>query len=601
MKKYIIILATAGLAFFACQKNEIELLDKPIVTELDGNKVSYTFTAVISDNVSELEEDGTKATVSRDGNFTWVEGDQLKFFKSDGTSADATVTAVDGLVASITVTTTADRSDFVSAIYPASAAIADQPYKVSFNARGPIVVSAVNGGTLAFYHIGSLVNLKFTDIPAGTASLVFTPESEFDYDGTFSFSERIPSLTKTGTTTKIVVPASTADEDNDITISVPSENLTGGFSAALNNNSAGTGRNLFKKSTAKILDLKTNRPVLLNMKKVACVADVYYLKVVEKTSGTSFWTSNTVLYPFIKTGDNTYSVTVNADRFSTYYVSDDWNGNILSGDLTSDVYTSNTFSMIGDGDALGNWSTGDNTSYALNKIGNWNYLFNKNTYGKRWVFRPWNNTSWTIWRPDNEGNDSWFTSSVKEISAHSAGGDAAFYTDLNESLDYYLNTETAKARVYSSGDKGNPLCALAEITFNESTQTITSIDVSTQAVSNAPFGDASFPTEELVLSGTFNSWGEAAMTYIGNQSWILENLVISTTNTYEFKFRKSGGWDYQIAAKDVIGAKLYGILRTQDDGSGYTKNASVNLSAGSYNVYLNATDGWFFNIMFVKQ
>lgn len=596
MKKLIIILAATVCALCACQKHEIELLDKPIIEKLDNGQVSYTFTAIIADEVSDAE---TKATIERDGSFTWAENDELKFYESNGTSANARITKVDGSTATISVTTENPRANFVSAIYPASAAVAKD--QITFNKRGPIVVSAVNGGTLNFHHIGSLVKIKFTDIPAGTASLVFKPVTAFGYDGHFDFSGRVPYLKAGGTTTEIVVPASTEDEDKDITICVPSVTLTGGFSAALNNAADGTGRNLFKKSTATAHNLGIAPPMLLNMKKVACVEDVYYLKVVEKASGTSFWTSNTALYPFIKTGDNTYAVTVNADRFSTYCVSDDWNGDIVTGDLTEDEYTANTFSIIGEGDALGNWTTGNNDSFALNKIGDWNYVFNKNTYQKRWVFRPWDNSSWTIWRPDNDNNDSWFTSDVKEISAHSAGGDAAFYTNLNVSLDYYLNTNTQKARVYPTGDKGNPLCSLAEITFNESTQTITSIDVSTQAVSNAPFNDSSFPREALVLSGTFNSWGEAQMTYIGNQSWKLENLVISATNTYEFKLRKSGGWTYEIAAKDVMGSNLYGKLRTHDDESGYNKNASVNLSVGSYNVYLNATHDWFFNIMFVKQ
>lgn len=595
MKKNIILLTIAACALFACQKNEIELLEKPIIEQIDGNTYSYTFSAIISDSVDEVDEDGTKATVSRAGAYTWAVNDELKFFKSDNTSASAKITAVDGSNATITVTTTDPRADFVSAIYPASAAVAKD--QISFNARGPIVVSAVSGGTLAFHHIGSVINLKFTEIPDGTDNLEFTPEASLGFDGKFTFTDRVPSLTAGGSVSSIEVPATTSDEGKDITISVPSISLAGGFTVTLKNDS---GRNLFKKTTAKTLDLSGGHK-LLNMKKVACVEDVYYLKVVEKASGTSFWTSNTALYPFIKTGDNTYAVTVNADRFSTYYVSDDWNGDILTGDLTADEYTANTFSIIGEGDALGNWTTGNNDSFALNKIGDWNYVFNKNTYQKRWVFRPWDNSSWTIWRPDNENNDSWFTSEVKEISAHSAGGDAAFYTNLNESLDYYLNIDTQKARVYPTGDKGNPLCSLAEITFNESTQTITSIDVSTQAVSNAPFNDSSFPRENLVLSGTFNSWGEAAMTYIGNQSWKLENLVISATNTYEFKLRKSGGWTYEIAAKDVMGSNLYGKLRTHDDESGYNKNASVNLSVGSYNVYLNATHDWLFNIMFVKQ
>ena len=154
MKKLIIIFAAAVCALCACQKHEIELLDKPIIEKLDNGQVSYTFTAIIADEVSDAE---TKATIERDGSFTWAENDELKFYESNGTSANARITKVDGSTATISVTTENPRANFVSAIYPASAAVAKD--QITFNKRGPIVVSAVNGGTLNFHHIGSLVKI----------------------------------------------------------------------------------------------------------------------------------------------------------------------------------------------------------------------------------------------------------------------------------------------------------------------------------------------------------------------------------------------------------------------------------------------------------
>lgn len=329
MKKNIIILAAAICALCACQKHEIELLDKPIIEQIDGNTYAYTFSAVISDNVSEVEEDGTKATVSRAGAFAWAVDDELKFFKSDGTSADAKITAVGVSTATITVYDVDDRADFVSAIYPAEAAVAKN--QISFNARGPIVVAEVfDGGTLTFHHIGSLINLKFYEISglASIKSLVFEPASAFNYDGTFSFdASHVPSLTETGSTAKIVVPASSSDNNSDITVVVPSVSLSG-FSAALNNATDGSGRNLFKKSTATAHDLATNSPVLMNMKRVAYeTAKIFYVRT--ETTETKTYDGNQIL---LQTGTNTFEVWQNCDKNTISYIYDEYN---IGNDVTS--------------------------------------------------------------------------------------------------------------------------------------------------------------------------------------------------------------------------------------------------------------------------
>lgn len=330
MRKHIIILSAAVFAFLACQKHEIELLDKPIITELDGNKVSYTFTAVISDEVSEVEEDGTKATMSRAGAFTWVVGDKLKFFPSVGEAADAEVTAVAGSTATITVTTSNPRSSFVSAIYPADAAVAKN--QITFDARGPIVVAEViDGGTLTFHHVGSLINLKFTGISENNdiKSLVFTPSSAFTYNGTFTFSDHKPTLTATGSTARIVVPASKADNNSDITVCVPSVILSG-FSAALNNNVNGNGRNLFMKSTATAHDLSEDSPVLMNMQKVAYEASSKYY--VTTKSSTKYWDKTNVR--MIQSEANKYETWMNCDGGSDIYIYDEYNiDNYLTGSL----------------------------------------------------------------------------------------------------------------------------------------------------------------------------------------------------------------------------------------------------------------------------
>ena len=479
MKKYIIILATAVCAFCACQKHEIELLDKPVIEQIDCNTFTYTFSAIISDKVSEVEEDGTKATVSRAGAFTWAVGDKLKFFPSEGDPANAEVTDVSGSTATITVTTGSPRSNFVSAIYPADAALSKD--RISFNARGPIVVADVTSGTLTFYHIGSLINLKFYEISAmdDIKSLVFEPETAFSYDGTFTFdASHVPSLTTSGTTiSKIVVPASKADNNRDITVVVPSVILSG-FSAALNSAEDGSGRNIFKKSTSTSHNLAENSPVLMNMQRVAYEAPTKFY--VTTVSPSKYWDKQGVR--MIQTGADTYAVQMNCDGGTDVYIYDNYNTD--------------------------NYSSG--------------YL--------------------------NKG--------------HVDGGN--FY----------------------------------EITWNSSSSTGGPNYVS--ATRNKPFYNNDYPTGEMAISGSFNAWSHNVnlFTYNANMSWVCEGLSIASAGTYKFKIRKAQEgepWAYQAGVNSGLGSQLYGSLK------GDTGDASVNLEAGTYSVYLNATSDWYYNIMFEKQ
>ena len=472
MKKYIIILATAVCAFCACQKHEIELLDKPIIEQIDGNTYTYTFSAIISDNVSEVEEDGTKATVSRAGAFTWAVGDKLKFFPSEGDPANAEVTDVSGSTATITVTTGSPRSNFVSAIYPADAALSND--RISFNARGPIVVADVTSGTLTFYHIGSLINLKFYEISAmdDIKSLVFEPETAFSYDGTFTFDAgHVPSLTTSGTTiSKIVVPASKADNNRDITVVVPSVILSG-FSAALNSAEDGSGRNIFKKSTSTSHNLAENSPVLMNMQRVAYAAPSKFY--VTNVSPSHYWDRSNVR--MIQSEASKYETWMNCDGDSDVYVYDEYNvGNHLSG-----------------------------------------YL--------------------------NKGHV----------------GDGRLY-------QIYYNTSTKE---------GGPV-------YKGST-------------ADKPFYNASFPTDDFCVMGTFDDWNtDHKFTYNGNLNWVYEGLEITSDNTYGFGVRKASEDQYWAGANTLTG--LYGNLK----GNG---EAKVTLQVGTYNVYVCPTEDWNYLIMFEKQ
>ena len=102
----------------------------------------------------------------------------------------------------------------------------------------------------------------------------------------------------------------------------------------------------------------------------------------------------------------------------------------------------------------------------------------------------------------------------------------------------------------------------------------------------------------MSLSGSFNSWSHDAnpFTYNLNMSWSLEGLTIASAGTYTFKIRKNNSdWSYAAGGNSGLGSSLYGSLKG-DNG-----DASINLAAGTYNVYLNATSDWYYNIMFEKQ
>ena len=582
MRKNIIVLAATVVALCACQKNEIELLDKPIVKN-DGDKVTYTFTAVIADDVTDIE---TKATMARTGTYTWAVDDDLKFYKEDGTSAPAKVTAVDGSTATITVTTTDDRSSFVSAIYPASAAAAKD--KITFNARGPIVVSAVNGGTLKFYHIGSVINLKFTGIPDGTQSLVFAPTSAFTYDGTFSFSDRKPVLTSsTGSTSKIVVPATRADEGKDISISVPSVVLNG-FSAALNNAADGAGRNLFKKSTAESHDLADKCPVLMNMKKVACEpATKYYIKTVSSPINAVDINN----YPLIQTGGETFELWVNANINATYSIVDEYNLNNENGSVANGIIMPTTGSSsdevyLGASFYGSDW---DATKHKMTKVKDGLYYIHVDNVGTSPSFKYIIDGGWYGY------GDAYFG-----IALISSGGNLGGLTD-NASYDFFLDNTNKRHFPLQNG------LGYFQITFNSSTS---SVQIFPQWIKceHAWNNEYFSSTKGLALIG-FDDWTDKNLTYSSNHIFSYSGLTIAADGTYSFKIRTRGEWatNNRWGTSDGNsanpGSNLYGTGTTDADLDG--ESLSITLTAGTYDFYANDIFPWYddkpLRFMFIKR
>lgn len=614
MKKYIIILAATVCALCACQKHEIELLDKPIIEQIDGNTYTYTFSAVISDNVSEVEEDGTKATVSRAGAFTWVEGDKLKFFPSEGEPAEAEVTDVSGSTATITVTTGSPRSNFVSAIYPADAALSKN--QISFNARGPIVVADIaDGGTLTFHHIGSLINLKFYDIAGLTAikSLVFEPASAFGYDGSFTFDgSHVPSLTATGTTSKIVVPASSADNNSDITVVVPSVSLSG-FSAALNDKADGTGRNLFKKSTATAHDLASSRPVLMNMKRVAYEAPSKLLFASVSTDGS--WDVEDVVP--IQTGANEYTLNLNTSPTANYYFYDEYNdnnkenGSLAKGNNSNVENNFGSWKIIGDAVASDwTYSNGAQLKYFGQEY--WSVLKNRTIASDKYFKIAYDGEGVVYAAPNDSYDVSLNVGEEYNTWKKYSGGGKAFKITTAGTYDIYFrynNDSDTKIILAQAAANFGEGAAIYTYHFNSSSNTATSTPM--WGILDKPFYDASILTN-LRFIGYSAGWGSSnteisPSSSINDSYWVFD-VVVSSIGTLEYKFKKSGdsysaiyNWGLKDSQSTNAGANLYGSAVAQNETG---NNTTTALTAGTYKLYVNAYS-WYgnrkLNYMFVKQ
>lgn len=596
MKKIIIILAAALCALAACQKHEIELLDKPIIEQIDGNTYTYTFSAVISDNVSEVEEDGTKATVSRAGAFTWVEGDKLIFFPSEGEPAEAEVTDVSGSTATITVTTGSPRSNFVSAIYPANAALSKN--RISFNASGPIVVAEItDGGTLTFHHIGSLINLKFYEISALTEikSLVFEPANPFTYDGSFTFDgSHVPSLTPTGSTEKIVVPASSARNDEDITVVVPSVNLSG-FSAALNDKADGTGRNLFKKSTSTDHDLAASRPVLMNMKRVAYTAPTYFVSI-----------NGAPNLPLIKTGASTYTSNLDTDVNVSYCIYDSYNETELATSTTTPPTTDGVWKLVGNIKDI-DWVEDDWTyQFKYYNGTNWNYVKDVQFSSSTASFKiskgdNWNANMIVATTSDNSTPvGSGFIASYYDNGSY--GNDINFTgVDTDKKYDIYINADSSPTvYVMNSGEVPDGISygsgSHATFTWNGSSASAANA-LSYKKVT--PWGWGTYITTEQKMQ-LYGDWGSGNtandMTY-NNFTWSYTGLIIATGGTFSFMFRTKDE-DNSWGNNTITG--IYG--RAVKGGEPIV----ITLTAGIYNVYANAIepndpDHAYLNYSFIKQ
>ena len=246
MKKLLIISA-AILAFAGCAKEAAQ-----IETKIIDGKEYMTFKVVAHDDVVSAD---TKATLSRDGYFGWNDGEVI-YFVDGSTVATGTYDAGDG---SITV----ESGDWKAA----SNAPFDSDSKIQdFGlAKGPVVVAKVEGAILDFYHIGSIINIKFESIPIDGDLEFWSNNGEKWGGGNFQFdSNGVPALDGDSDDIFIKRPITVADSGKDISLTVPNIRYENGFTVAL----SGTSARYFVKTTANDYNLEY-LPTLLNMKQLS--------------------------------------------------------------------------------------------------------------------------------------------------------------------------------------------------------------------------------------------------------------------------------------------------------------------------------------------
>ena len=251
MKK-ILIISVAILAFVGCTKEVAQ-----IETQTIDGKEYMVFKVVANDDVYSSD---TKATLSRSGVFGWENNDPIYFVAEDDSKAQGVYNSSEGTI-------TVEYGSWVAA----STAPFDSHTKIKdFGlAKGPVVVAKVEGSTLDFHHIGSIINIKFDTIPIDGYLEFWPNDSALKWAGgnfTFPGGFGIAELNDGGSDDIYIKrPITTSDSGKDITISVPNIEYTGGFTVAL----SGTSAKYFIKSTDNTFNLLYHSPVLLNMQQLS--------------------------------------------------------------------------------------------------------------------------------------------------------------------------------------------------------------------------------------------------------------------------------------------------------------------------------------------
>ena len=597
MKKIMLSLAAVVL-LAACAK---EAQPNDATTPADENLVTYTFTAA---NPNEA----TRSTLTNAGVFTWQEGDKIAIH--DNTSASNVVfevTAVDGEGNATITADAAPGAVWTNAIYPAARAKVSGNY-IDFSnpgnaPAGPVLVSKVAGQDLSFKYAGAVVNITLNDIPDTPTSLTLTANAGTPFaEYPLTWDGENPVLgTGTSATSFITVPY--AGNGNVTSIPVPHHNFASGFTITVDN---AAGRHLFVKSTTKAKDLTSK--ILLPMDAIDYTAPSAYYVTTESVS--HYWDKAGVR--LVQTGTDEYTIVENCDGNSTFYIFDEYNASqpkkgCLATGLTKLSYSTgtSTWRLVGNPGEFEGVSCVVAETIQLEYEGDWHFAKNVKSL-KEWPnFKFVNGTeNWEDQfgtKISNSGNDNnvYVGNYNQTASRNNNPGWIYVNAEADKEYDFFLNPTTGEVRVFLSSDKHDPneTSGLWKIVYDKAENEVKELQ-RLGNVADTPFWNTKYPigTNAMCLSGSFNNWDDSnPFTYNGNMSWTIEGLNISSGGEYAFKIRPTSGWNDNFNSGNGAFSGRYGTL---NNGGG---DAPISLTAGNYNVYLNATTENKYNIMFVKQ
>ena len=612
MNKYLIsILAMSALMMVACSK-ETPGTDQ-IPEEEPG--IEYEFTATLDDQEPETE---ASIDFTSTGKVSWVSTDKIAVWNGATSSfVEFSVKALsDGGKTATFYAEVGGTPSFGKAYYPASIAgntetsvVLPSSYASTTAAADgfPMMSDTVTPGQpVTFKHLGSFLKLTLTGLPSGSSSLEVVA-SGASLAGTFTaaFNSGAPTLTATSGTASVTVPATSGN--NTVYIPVPAGIY--GFEIRVKNS---TGRYLFRKEASS---RTFSRATLKSLKPLPYVApSKYYVKTV---SHTHYWDKSDVR--MIRTESDKFEIFENCDGDTMYYIYDEFNmdhpedGCLASGKARPSFSSGNSsWGIVGDAiDGVESWTP--SSAVAMTYEGNWHFAKNVR-FTKEWPqIKFIENKSWDsqfgtpiTYYGGNIGNDihvgNLSLNAPYEIATGSASSGNIYVGGVTVGVDYdlFLNPSTGQVYIYASADEFDPNGAdgYYQIVFIPSTGTASHSRKGDKL--NEPFGNSGFPTDEFCISGTFNGWGTSSVfTYNGNMSWSLSGLQISSDDTYKFKLRKvvsdDNVWEYDAGVNSGLNSYLYGTLKSENG------DASVYLESGTYSVYVNTTENWYYLIMFEKQ
>lgn len=271
MKKYLFIFAAVAL-FASCSK---ELQNDKInnVPEQQG-LVTVSFDAVVEDIV----DADTKAAVSTSGVFSWTNGDVIAVQLEDDTFANFTYSSSTG---KFTASLSKAIKDGGVAYYPSTIAINGTPGSValpaSYTAAAatsgfPMIASVSLGATtLSFTHLGGILSLRASHVPADATKLVLTVPS-VGITGTFAVSsDNISAGASASSVTLTFSAGSFGTSATEFFIPVPVTTFTSGFTMEFKNASDET---LYTKSTART-NIAVGRAQMKRMKSFTVPVSLY--------------------------------------------------------------------------------------------------------------------------------------------------------------------------------------------------------------------------------------------------------------------------------------------------------------------------------------